>query len=278
MTSREARKERREQERRAAKLAYKLAKATGEPIGFVSHDADERLAANPAPPSNTNLPANPSRADINRANAQLSTGPRTIKGKLDEAAVLSEPKTKTRCSSRNSAKHGLASGQLIIPGEDPAAFEALLAGLLNDHQPANETEGLLVNEMAQSYWLEQRAITLQNQCFAENAVDEKRLALFLRYGATHNRNFYKALTTLTRLQNERRKLGNGFVSHAHSAAAHHGVHPTRIGFVSQPAPKNPVPTGFVPQNEPSSNLQIGFVSQSDPAEPPELGQTASKAA
>jgi hypothetical protein len=65
--------------------------------------------------------------------------PRTPEGKL--------------ASSRNSLKHGLACAQLIIPGEDPTAFDALLADLLDEHQPANPTEQLLVQEIAQSYWL-----------------------------------------------------------------------------------------------------------------------------
>ncbi len=157
MTSREARKERREQGRKAAKLADKAAKATGELIGFVSQKRDQHVAA--------------------------------------------------------------------------------------DHQPASSTEEFLVNEMAQSYWLQQRAIRLQNDCFTENGVDEKRLALFLRYGATHNGTFYKALTTLTRLQKERRKLRNGFVSQNYVTAANHA--------------------GFVSQNERSADPQIGFVSQTD---------------
>ncbi len=240
MTSREARKERREQERKAAKLAYKAAMATGQPIGFVSQKDDEHVVTGPKPAHQHQSP----RAEINRANARLSTGPRTIQGKF--------------ASSRNSTKHGLASGQLLIPGEDPAAFEALLASLLNDHQPANSTEELLVHEMAQSYWLEQRAIRLQNECFTENGIDEKRLALFLRYGTTHNRAFYKALTTLIRLQKERRKLENGFVSHAHPAAAH------QFGFVSQ--------------DQPSAAPEFGFVSQSDPADLFEKEQSASQAA
>ncbi len=57
------------------------------------------------------------RVETNRANAKLSTGPRSITGKL--------------ASSRNST----ASGQLIIPGEDPEAFESLLSDLLQDLNP-----------------------------------------------------------------------------------------------------------------------------------------------
>jgi len=199
MTSRQARTARREAERKAAKLARKAA-----PIGFVPQTATPSSAVPPPQPS--------SRAAINRANAAHSTGPRSPEGKL--------------ASSRNSLKHGLASGQLIIPGEDPAAFDALLQSLLEDHQPANSTEELLVQEIAQSYWLAQRALRLQNDCFADGQIDEKRLALFLRYHSTHQRAFHKALNTLLRLQKDRcpapRRTPahvSGFVSQNHPAPA-----------------------------------------------------------
>ena len=59
---------------------------------------------------------------INRniQNATHSTGPRTDEGKA--------------IASQNSLKHGLASGTLLIPGEDPAAYEALVADFIAQHQ------------------------------------------------------------------------------------------------------------------------------------------------
>jgi hypothetical protein len=61
--------------------------------------------------------------------------------------------------------------------------------------------------MAQSWWLSQRALRLQNACFAPEGIDEKRLALFLRYQTTHERAFHKALNTLIRLQRAHRAFG-----------------------------------------------------------------------
>ncbi len=136
----------------------------------------------------------------------------------DEPAILSEAKTQQRSgptgprtahgkavSSGNSLKHGLASGRIIIPGEDPAGFEALLTDLTAEHAPAIETEALLVQQMAQSWWLMQRAIRLQNQAFTETSMDVPKLVLFMRYQTTHERAFYKALNTLIRVRAERRK-------------------------------------------------------------------------
>lgn len=192
---------RRAAERRQRKLARKAAKS----------ELSTQTSELPIP-----IPL--TRAEINRANAEHSTGPRSTTGKL--------------ASSRNSLKHGLASGELIIPGEDPAAFESLLNDLMEEHQPATPTEELLVREMAQSYWLTQRALRLQNDCFTDQDVDEKRLALFLRYQTTHERAFHKALNMLIRLRKECTRR-------------------------------------FVSQNRPHGSSEPGFVSQNRP-EPPEI--------
>ena len=64
--------------------------------------------------------------EANRLNAQKSTGPSTPEGR---AAVR-----------LNGLKYGLYAETLILPGEDPAAFEALLDRLDAEHQPAAPTE------------------------------------------------------------------------------------------------------------------------------------------
>jgi hypothetical protein len=160
-------------------------------------------------------------------------------------------------SSRNSTKHGLASGKLIIPGEDPAEFNSLLIALLNEHQPSGETEELLIQEMAQSHWLAQRAIRLQNTCFTEEGVNEKSLSLFLRYFTTHNRAFHKALADLQRLQKSRRK--------------------TDGGFVSQNATNQSPDDEFVRQNDLSPALEARFVSQTAATHAIEAAQSAKEA-
>lgn len=219
MSPRQARRERRAAERQAAKLARKAAIAAGSENGFVS----QNTSAAPEPSFGFVSQAAGTRAEINRLNARHSTGPRSETGKL--------------ASSRNSLKHGLAASTLLIPGEDPAAFESLRDVLLEEHQPASETEALLIKEMAQSYWLTRRAIRLQSDCFTEDGVDQRRLSLFLRYQTTHERAFYKALNTLMRLKKERRQIENGFVSQKTPSRRH-----IENGFVSQnsqPVSQNP---------------------------------------
>ena len=257
MTSRENRKQRREAERKASKWAKKETRNSPAPLvpdakpsqphpaaaayfaemrakadreladefgaEFIAHarEVSDRIATR----AGLSVPTR-NRAEANRQNAQLSTGPRTAEGKL--------------ASSRNSLKHGLASAVPIIPGEDPAEFETLRAALLREHQPADATEQLLVDQLAQSYWLLQRAIRFQNECFTPKdanitgGIDEKRLALFLRYGSAHERAFHKALNTLLRLKKDRRKIQcapeNGFVSQKGTSSL---PQPSTYGFVSQ---------------------------------------------
>jgi hypothetical protein len=140
----------------------------------------------------------PSQTAANQANAKHSTGPKSQQGKSR--------------SAENALRHGLASGRLIIPGECKAEYEALEADLLKRHRPADITETLLVQEMAQSYWLKERAIRLQAKAFTESDNTPKDLALLMRYQITNQRAFHTALDTLTKLQNQRKKDEIGFES------------------------------------------------------------------
>lgn len=62
--------------------------------------------------------------------------------------------------------------------------------------------------MAQHWWVAQRALRLQELSFHTDGpvcTSEKELALYLRYGVTHERAFSKALTDLTKLRAEQFK-------------------------------------------------------------------------
>jgi hypothetical protein len=139
------------------------------------------------------------------------TGPRTAAGKA--------------ISSRNAFKHGLASSQLIIEGEDLAEFESLEAALLDEHAPATPTETLLVKDLAKFYWLKDRAMRFQAIAFNITAPHLDKMAapidlsVLLRYQIANERAFYKALKTLQVTQKERKQfvsqkriLGDDFVS------------------------------------------------------------------
>ena len=76
--------------------------------------------------------------EANRLNAQHSTGPSTPEGR---AAVR-----------LNGLKYGLYAETLILPGEDPAEFDALVDRLDSEHQPATPTEELFVSQIAMASW------------------------------------------------------------------------------------------------------------------------------
>jgi hypothetical protein len=127
--------------------------------------------------------ASKSLVTANKANAQHSTGARTEAGKA--------------VSSHNHLSHGLTGTAFtILEWEDRNAFTELSARLEFEHKPATVTEEILIQKIAQHYWLTQRAIALQGTCFnQEIAPDnpEKQLALYLRYQTTHDRAFPKSL-------------------------------------------------------------------------------------
>ncbi len=137
----------------------------------------------------------------NQQNAKLSHGPATDEGKAK--------------SCLNNFRHGLTGAFCVLPFEDQEEFDTLRLGLRAEYQPKTVTETLLVEKMAQHYWLLQRALKLQDLTFhAELPVceQEKQLALYLRYQTTNDRAFHKALDQLLKLRAERRKAEIGFES------------------------------------------------------------------
>ena len=79
-----------------------------------------------------------SRSATNRANALLSTGPRTDSGK--------------QRSSLNALRHGLTAASAVLPSEDQAAFDAHRRGFFDEYQPATPTETQLTQELADTAW------------------------------------------------------------------------------------------------------------------------------
>jgi hypothetical protein len=119
-------------------------------------------------------------------------------------------------SRMNRLTHGFASAQSIIPGEDHAAFIALLDELLMEHQPGTPTEEILVEKMAQTQWLTQRALNLQGEAFLELALRQesgipKHLGLLIRYYTSADRAFHRAHTELLKTQKQRKNSEIGSV-------------------------------------------------------------------
>src|SRR5712692_160156 len=89
-----------------------------------------------------------SRADVNRANAQHSTGPRTEAGK--------------KRSSLNALRHGLTGHVIVMPGEDLVAYQRFTKGFFDQYQPKNETEEVLAQTIGDLSWKLNRLTALEN--------------------------------------------------------------------------------------------------------------------
>ena len=83
----------------------------------------------------------------NRRNAAGSTGPKSAAGK--------------QVARMNALKHGLQAEHVVIPGEDPEEFEALLRGLEEDCLPVGFRESLLVERIAHCTWLLRRSSLIE---------------------------------------------------------------------------------------------------------------------
>jgi hypothetical protein len=197
---------RRAAERKARKLELKRARsASGGVDGCEALSAISQTQLSPAPDA-------PSRP-------RGSTGPTTEQGK--------------NTSRWNSFKHGLYARQLVLPGEDPAELDALRAALRAEHQPATETEEILVNEIAEQFWRLRRmrhfeARGMQPEEF-DHWFENGLLALIARQMASAERGMHKAITALRRLQ-----LDRGFVP----SKCDQTERSPEIGFVSRNDPES----------------------------------------
>jgi hypothetical protein len=138
----------------------------------------------------------------NRANAQMSTGPRTVEGK---AAV-----------ARNRTTHGLSSRDFfLLSGEDPEEFEALLAAYREEHLPDGPTESFLVNELAHCQWKLRRVASIEAgllgagqtgsspaQLMEDGLAGQGLLLKLGRYESRIRRDWYRALSELRALRRD----------------------------------------------------------------------------
>jgi hypothetical protein len=100
-----------------------------------------------------------STLNVNRENAQHSTGPKTVQGKA-----------RTRY---NAFRHGLTGQTVVMPWEDSEAYEAFCAEFIADLHPEGMLEKQVVQTIIDTTWRLNRAATQETNilCLAV----EKRL-------------------------------------------------------------------------------------------------------
>ena len=162
--------------------------------------------------------------EANRRNALQSTGPTTSEGK--------------RAVRHNAIKHGLLAQEVVIESgelkESRAEFDEFLSGLHEDLEPVGMLEEMLVEKIAVEWWRLRRVLRSEagevcagversanfvgqtnltpSKSIAEREAEQIGRSLppsdasnkILRYGTTLNRELYRALNELERLQRRRR--------------------------------------------------------------------------
>jgi hypothetical protein len=137
------------------------------------------------------------RQTANTANALLSTGPRTVEGKVR--------------SSQNARTHGLTAAQLVIAAEDREEFDELHAQLDTDVRPQRALQQILFDQLVASAWNLRRIRQMEAELTASAAtyldiLDNPDLTAKLDRLARHQtrieRTFHRSLRELKSLQTD----------------------------------------------------------------------------
>ncbi len=101
------------------------------------------------------MPCSEKKRQANIKNAGRSTGPRSRPGKAKVAL--------------NAVTHGLYAVHLVLPGEDAAAFDALMATWIDDWQPPTDARRLLVEQAVAHAWRLRRCLKAERARLIEQA-------------------------------------------------------------------------------------------------------------
>jgi len=104
----------------------------------------------------------PHRNEINRANAQHSTGPKTEAGK--------------ERSSLNALRHGLTGQIVVMPTEDLNAYRSHLKSFTGEYNPKGATEANLVQALADCSWRLNRVAALETNLLTLGVTHETPIA------------------------------------------------------------------------------------------------------
>jgi hypothetical protein len=162
------------------------------------------------------VPFEMNRAEINRENAQHSTGPKTEEGK--------------RKSSLNALRHGLTGQIVVMPSEDIEAYQHHVKSFTERYQPKTTVESNLAQFLADTAWRLHRIAALETNLLSlgvtrptafiadapqqiEDALaiaaalesQSRTLSSFSLYSQRLSRQFEKTETQLRALQQIRRE-------------------------------------------------------------------------
>jgi hypothetical protein len=108
------------------------------------------------------MPCSEKKRQANRENARKSTGPKSRDGKAKVAL--------------NALKHGLRSEMVVLPGEDPGAFDAMVADWMSDWQPPTDARRVLVELAVAHAWRLRRCLKVER----DHLIERGRLAALVQ--------------------------------------------------------------------------------------------------
>ena len=188
-----------------------------------------------------------SPSEINKANAQHSTGPKTQAGK--------------QRSSLNALRHGLTGQTIVLPSDDLEAYQQHIQHFVTEYHPKGATENQLVQALADAAWRQNRVCALENNLLTlsivhqptplENITDQVNTALAIAasldsqtralanlsiHGQRLARQFEKNLALLGELQTKRLTQETCELDQAANLVKWHRknkkpCHPSQDGFV-----------------------------------------------
>jgi hypothetical protein len=144
----------------------------------------------------------PAQLAANRANAQLSTGPRTSTGKAR--------------ASKNAVKSGLTGRTVLLPSDDVDEYAAFLAEWQHDLAPVGQAECELVQSIADCHWRMRRIRALEfalyahghsqfEDMFAEEPEEVRYNMILLQTDMTYEKQFRNYQIQEARLHRRRDK-------------------------------------------------------------------------
>jgi hypothetical protein len=186
----------------------------------------------------------PSKSQTSRTNGSKSRGPITESGRAR--------------SSQNALTHGLTSQTIVLPSEDPAEFDALLAAYTGHLQPSGPIELDLVHEMAAAKWRLNRIALIETQLFTDaiDHVEEYSDDPLTPASAFERLASGSSLTVLHRMESR--------FSRAYSRALRNLL---QLQRVRQPADEPATPASEeteICKNEPSTPPPTGYLNAPDP--------------
>jgi hypothetical protein len=131
--------------------------------------------------------ASPAQIAANQLNSQKSTGPKS-----------------TALTRFNALKVGIDAQSRVIPGEDPAEFDALAESYREQFQPMTPVEVALLDSLITADWELRRLRKIEPKIWSEDAFldpdspEARRLSRFYRRLDITERCFHRALKELNK--------------------------------------------------------------------------------